>query len=215
MPSQGESSTRRFARRTLLKGAGITAVGATTATNLKASGAPPGAATAQRAPVIRIGPRPGPPGSILIELTVNETTYEMPTDSRWTLAEVLRDQVGLMGTKVGCDRGECGSCTVLLNDEPVLSCMTLAAQVAGSRVLTVEGLSQGARLHPLQQAFLDHHGLACGFCTPGMLLSAKALLDRNARPTQDDIRAALAGNLCRCTGYQKIVESVDAAARLR
>ena len=206
----GTPKQARYTRRSLLKGAGVTAAVATT--GLQAG--TPQRMSAARAPVVRLGPRPGAPGSVLVELTVNEIRYELPTDPRWTLADVLRDEIGLTGTKVGCDRAECGTCTVLLDGRPVLACTTLAAQASGGRIVTIEGLSRNGQLHPLQQAFLDNHGLACGFCTPGMVLSAKALLDRNKHPTRDEIRAALAGNLCRCTGYQKILDSVEAAAKL-
>lgn len=202
-----------FSRRQFFQGVGATAAGATVAATLPAGTQPP-ASRAQAAAPVQIGPRPGPPGSILIQLVVNSTLYEIPVDPRLTLAELLRDELGLTGTKVGCDRGECGTCTVLLDDRPVLSCLTLAADAANREVLTVEGLATGGTLHPIQQAFLDHHGLACGFCTPGMMLSAKALLDKNHGPSRDEIRAALSGNLCRCTGYTKIIESVEAAAKL-
>ncbi len=202
----------RYSRRTLLKGAGATAAAAT------AAGAAPGVSpvvnSVQRAPVIKLGPRPGPPGSVLLELTVNDTAYEVPMDPRWSLAELLRDELGLMGTKVGCDRGECGTCTVLVEGRPILACSMLAVQAAGQKTVTIESLARGGKLHPIQQAFVDNHGLACGFCTPGMVLAAKALFDKTHQPSRDQIRAALAGNLCRCTGYQKIFESVEAAAKL-
>ncbi len=201
----------RYSRRTFLRGAGATAATATAVG--VAPAVSPVVNSAQRAPM-KLGPRPGPPGSVLLELTVNDTAYEIPTDPRWTLAELLRDELGLMGTKVGCDRGECGTCTVLLEGQPVLACTTLAVQAAGKKTLTIESLSPGGKLHPIQQAFVDNHGLACGFCTPGMVLSAKALLDKTHQPSRDQIRAALAGNLCRCTGYQKILDSVEAAAKL-
>ncbi len=199
-----------FSRRTFLKGAGATAA-ATTAVGGVVATVP----SRYAAPVaVKLGPRPAPPGSLVLQTTVNGTAYEVAMDPRWTLAELLRDQIGLTGTKVGCDRGECGTCTVLVDGRPVISCGTLAVQSAGHKILTIEGLAQGGKLHPIQQAFVDNHGLACGFCTPGMILSTKALLDKTHQPSGDQIRAALAGNLCRCTGYQKIVESVEAAAKL-
>ena len=125
---------------------------------------------------------------------------------------MLREDLGLTGTKCGCEIGECGACTVLLDGEPVNSCLVLAPQIAGRRITTVEGLAPEARLHPLQESFMDHDAVHCGFCTPGMLLSAKALLDRNPHPTETEIRTAISGNLCRCTGYQQIVDAVLQAA---
>ncbi len=208
----GTARQARFSRRTFLKGAGATA--AATAAVASAPGAANDRNAAPPAQVVRLGPRPGPPGSVLLQTTVNDIAYEVAMDPRWTLAELLRDELGLTGTKVGCDRGECGSCTVLLDDRPVLACSILAVQVAGRKTVTIESLSRGGKLHPIQQAFVDNHGLACGFCTPGMVLSAKALLDKTKQPGRDQIRAALAGNLCRCTGYQKILDSVEAAAKL-
>ena len=130
----------------------------------------------------------------------------------WTLLDVLREQLDLTGAKRGCDRGECGSCTVLLEGRPVYACQLLALQAAGRAVVTVEGLTRGAALDPVQQAFLENDGGQCGFCTPGFVMSARALLDSNPRPTDDDIRQALAGNLCRCNAYGRILQSVRAAA---
>jgi carbon-monoxide dehydrogenase small subunit len=149
----------------------------------------------------------------VIELRVNGRTHELLVEPRWTLTEVLREELGLTGTKQGCGLGECGSCTVLLDGEPVSSCLVLSVQADGHEITTVEGLARGERLHPLQQAFIDHGAVQCGYCTPGMLLSAKALLDRKRRPSETEIRSALSGNLCRCTGYQKIVEAVSDAGR--
>ena len=128
--------------------------------------------------------------------------------SNRTLLEVLRDELGLTGTKCGCEIGECGACTVLLDGQPVNACLVLAPQIAGREVTTVEGLMLDGRLHPLQESFLDHDAVHCGFCTPGMLLSAKALLDQNPHPTEAEIRTAISGNLCRCTGYQQIVDAI-------
>ena len=145
-------------------------------------------------------------------LTVNGTPYEMHLEPQWTLAEVLRDKLGLTGTKVACDEGSCGACTVLVDGRPTLSCMTLAAECDGKNVLTIEGLEADGELHPLQQAFIEHHGLQCGFCAPGMIMSAKALLDENPAPTAEDVKEALSGNLCICGCQPKIVESVLAAA---
>jgi carbon-monoxide dehydrogenase small subunit len=128
------------------------------------------------------------------------------------LLDVLRDQLGLMGTKEACGQGECGACTVLLDGEPVTSCLVPALKAQGREVLTVEGLATGGELHPLQKAFIEHGAVQCGYCTPGMLMSAKALLDRNPSPEEDEIKEAISGNLCRCTGYVKIVEAIKAAA---
>ncbi len=148
-----------------------------------------------------------------VRFRVNGDPVEVGVRDRETLLEVLRGRLGLTGTKQGCDVGDCGSCTVLLDGEPVLSCLTLAVDVEGREVLTIEGLARGDHLHPLQQAFLDAGAVQCGYCTPGMILTAKALLDRNPRPSRGEIRTALSGNLCRCTGYRKIVDAVELAAR--
>jgi aerobic-type carbon monoxide dehydrogenase small subunit (CoxS/CutS family) len=126
-----------------------------------------------------------------------------------TLLEVLREELDLTGTKHGCELGECGACAVLLDGEPVLSCLVLGLECQGREVITVEGLARGSRLHPLQEAFADLGGAQCGYCTPGILIAAKALLDRVSRPTREQIREALSGNLCRCTGYQQIFEAVE------
>ncbi len=144
---------------------------------------------------------------------VNGESYEELVESNTTLLELLRDNLGLTGTKQGCSAsGNCGACTVLVDGEPILSCLTLAWSVRGKNITTIEGIARGNNLHPLQQAFIDRGGVQCGFCTPGMILSAKALLDRNPEPTEQDVKEALAGNLCRCTGYVKIIEAVRAAA---
>jgi len=146
-----------------------------------------------------------------IRVTVNGRERQATVEDRWTLAEWLRDHLELTGTKVGCDRGECGSCTVLLDGRPVYSCSYLAVWADGRSVETVEGLAAGAKLHPLQQAFIDHDAPQCGFCTSGQLMTAKALLAVNPAPTADDVRAALTGNLCRCSNYNHYVEAVVAA----
>jgi aerobic-type carbon monoxide dehydrogenase small subunit (CoxS/CutS family) len=146
-------------------------------------------------------------------LNVNGRAYPVEIEPGRTLLSVLRGEVGLTGTKEGCDDSECGACMVLLDGQPVNSCSYLALQADGSEIVTIEGLAgQDGELHPLQQAFLDQGGVQCGFCTPGMLISAKALLDRNPSPDEDEIRLALSGNLCRCTGYSGIVRAVQAAA---
>ena len=148
-----------------------------------------------------------------IRLEVNGQTHTLTVPSHHTLLDVLREELDLTGSKRGCDRGECGSCTVLLDGTPVYSCITLAAQVRGRHVLTVEGLADDGRLDPVQQAFLDEDGGQCGFCTPGFLVSARALLDTNPRPSDAEIREALSGNLCRCNAYGRIIQSVRAAAQ--
>ena len=148
----------------------------------------------------------------LIELRVNGDQYEVAVEPRRTLLEVLRDNLGLTGTKEGCDMGACGSCTVLLDNKAVLSCLTLAVEAQGKEITTIEGVAKDGKLHPIQEAFINHGAIHCGFCTPGMILSAKALLDENPRPTKEEIKEAIAGNLCRCTGYVKIVEAIMAVS---
>ncbi len=158
---------------------------------------------------------PPTPDRALITLDLNGERTPVAFAPHKTLLEVLREDLGLTGTKHGCELGECGTCTVLLDDQPVLSCLVLAAACDGRRVRTVEGMG-GAALHPLQSTFADLGAAQCGYCTPGFLLAAQALLERNPAPTRDEIREALSGNLCRCTGYLKIYEAVElAAARMR
>ncbi len=150
-----------------------------------------------------------------ISLTVNDSYEEVDVPSFMTLLQMLRDKMGLTGTKNGCSAGECGACTVLLNGEPVNSCMVLAAECDGAVVRTVEGLMKDGVLDPLQRAMMDHGGVQCGFCTPGVLINARALLDRNPNPSEAEIREAMVGNLCRCTGYVRIVEAIQAAAAIQ
>ena len=150
----------------------------------------------------------------ITEFIVNGRPYEVITEPHMTLLEVLRDQLNLTGTKRSCAVGVCGACTVLIDDKPVLSCLTLAITVKDKNILTIEGLAQVGTLHPVQKTFVDHGAIQCGFCTPGMILSAKALLDRNSNPTKEEVKVALSGNLCRCTGYVKIVDAVLAAAKI-
>jgi carbon-monoxide dehydrogenase small subunit len=145
----------------------------------------------------------------LITLKVNDRQWDIAVEPNRTLLDILRYDLGLTGTKKGCDLGECGSCTVILNGKPVNACLVLAIQANGAEILTIEGLKPSQGLHPLQQAFVDKGAIQCGFCTPGMILSASSLLKQNSNPTEEEIRAALSGNLCRCTGYQKIVEAVQ------
>ena len=147
-----------------------------------------------------------------ISLTVNGTSYEAEVEPRITLADFLRGELGLNGTHVGCEHGVCGACTVLLNGLSVRSCLMLAVQADGASLMTVEGLSSDGTLHPIQEAFIEQHGLQCGFCTPGFLMSVHELLQHVPNPSDEEIKEALGGNLCRCTGYQSILRSVRAAA---
>jgi carbon-monoxide dehydrogenase small subunit len=143
---------------------------------------------------------------------VNGLEYETIIEPHMLLIDVLRDKMGLTGTKYSCGAGDCGACTVLIEGKPVFSCLTLAVTAKGKNIVTIEGVGAGNELHPIQQAFVDCGAIQCGFCTPGMVLSAKALLDEEPEPTRDEIRTFLAGNLCRCTGYVKIVDAVESAA---
>ena len=147
-----------------------------------------------------------------LTLTVNGIAYEVEVEPERSLLMALREEVGLTGTKEGCDDSECGACMVLLDGRPLNSCSYLALQAGGRQVTTVEGLAEDGELHPLQRILLEEFGVQCGFCTPGMLISSKALLDENPHPTEEEVRLALGGNLCRCTGYQKIVRAVMRAA---
>jgi carbon-monoxide dehydrogenase small subunit len=148
-----------------------------------------------------------------IRVKVNGVQHESEVEPRLLLVQYLREGLNLTGTHIGCDTGQCGACTVLLDGQAVKSCMVLAVQVSGAEVRTVEGLAKGDAYHPIQQAFWDLHGLQCGFCTPGFLMAATGLLQRNPNPTDDEIREGLEGNLCRCTGYQNIVAAVRTAAQ--
>ena len=151
----------------------------------------------------------------LMRFTINGEIYEDEIDVRRTFLEVLRENFGLTGTKRACNEGECGVCTVLLDDKPVASCLLLAVEAQNKEIQTVEGVASDDELHPLQQAFLDHGAFQCGFCTPGMVMTAKGFLTENPQPTEEDIRHAIAGNLCRCTGYNKYVEAIlDAAEKV-
>ena len=149
----------------------------------------------------------------VMNFTVNGEPYELLVDTRRTLLEVLRDEMGLTGTKEGCSLGACGTCTVILDGKPVLSCLILAVDAQGKEVLTIEGLAEGEKLHPIQESFVEHGAIQCGYCTPGMVMSAKALLDKNPKPTYEEIKQGISGNLCRCTGYTKIVEAIDAVSK--
>ena len=149
-----------------------------------------------------------------MKLIVNGQTCEIPANPNRTLLDVLRYELGLTGTKEGCSTGNCGACTVLVDGKAVNSCLVLAVEMEGKEVVTIEGLSEPGKLHPLQQAFIDEGAVQCGFCTPGVILSAKAFLNSNPHPTENQVRQAIAGNLCRCTGYDKIVRAILRAANL-
>ena len=149
---------------------------------------------------------------ISIELNVNQDTYSVAVKPNETLLDVLRDKIGLTGTKKGCDTGQCGACTVLVEGKPVPSCLILAVDVKEKEITTIEGVARESRLHPLQESFIEKGAVQCGYCTPGMILTAKALLDKSPNPTEQDIKEAIAGNLCRCTGYVKIVEAISSVA---
>ena len=149
----------------------------------------------------------------LIELKINGDVHEVAIDPRRTLVEVLREDLDLTGTKESCGDGDCGACTVLMDGKPVNGCLVLALEAQGKDIVTIEGIAKNGKLHPVQQAFIDHFAIQCGFCTPGMIISSVALLGRNPHPTEDEVRKAIAGNLCRCTGYVKIVEAILATAQ--
>jgi carbon-monoxide dehydrogenase small subunit len=153
-----------------------------------------------------------PVSSKFVTVEVNGVTYERDVEARRLLVHFIRDDLELTGTHVGCDTGNCGACTVLLDGHALKSCMMLAIQADGAKIETVEGLARDGELHPLQQAFGAHHALQCGYCTPGMLISAKYLLDSNPEPTEHEIRKAIQGNICRCTGYVNIVEAIKSAS---
>ena len=148
----------------------------------------------------------------IVKLTVNNESFEVAINLNRTLLEVLREELSLTGTKESCGQGACGSCTVLLDGLPVRSCLLLAVEAEGREITTIEGLSQGEKLHPVQEAFIEHHAIQRGFCSPGMILTATALLEDNPKPTVDEIRHALSGNICRCTGYAKIIGAVKSLA---
>lgn len=153
-----------------------------------------------------------PPEKTHLHLNVNSEDMQVLIDASKTLLEVLREDLGLTGTKHGCELGECGACTVLCDGKPVMSCLVLALECEDVKIETIEGMASDGQLHPLQQAFAEHGGSQCGYCTPGMLMTAQALLEHKANPDRAGIREALSGNLCRCTGYQQVIESVEAAA---
>jgi aerobic carbon-monoxide dehydrogenase small subunit len=147
-------------------------------------------------------------------LRVNGLDYDVLTEPNRTLLDVLRDEIGLTGTKKGCDNGECGACTVIMNSEAILSCLVLTIQVHGKEIITIEGLARGGKLDPVQDAFVKYGAIQCGFCTPGMIMASRALLDKNPHPSDEEIKRCLSGNLCRCTGYVKIIEAVRKASTM-
>jgi aerobic-type carbon monoxide dehydrogenase small subunit (CoxS/CutS family) len=153
------------------------------------------------------------PKTYPLTMTVNGSGLTVDVQANELLVDVLRDRLGLIGTKIGCSEGECGACTVLMDGTPVLSCLVPALRAEGRQITTIEGLSDGETLHPLQQAFVEHGAVQCGYCIPGFIMSAKALLDVNPHPTRDQIKEAIAGNLCRCTGYVKIIEAIESVAQ--
>ena len=197
-----------ISRRRFLEGTGAALAAATAAPALGAQTAAP-FDSAQGRPAAGA---PSRSARTRIRLTVNGVAQRIEVEDRWTLVEVIRDQVGLTGTKIGCDRGECGACTVLLDGRPIYSCSQLAVWADGRSVQTVEGLARDGRLSRLQQAFVDHNAAQCGFCTSGQLMAATALLARTPRPTAAQVRAGMTGNLCRCSNYNAIVEAVLAAS---
>ena len=148
-----------------------------------------------------------------INVGVNGRWYELAVEPQERLVDVLRDRLGLTGTKVGCGKGECGACTINIDGKAILSCLTLAVQADGKEILTIEGLQKGAELHPLQEAFVKEAAVQCGYCTPGMIMNAKTLLDRNSNPSEKEVRKTLSSNLCRCTGYDRPVKAVIEAAK--
>src|SRR5581483_1205897 len=191
-------SKQRISRRKFLEGTGAAVV--------VASAAP--AIQAQNSGLIQASsnvPRSA------VKVVVNGTTHRVEVEDRWTLVELLRDHLGLTGTKIGCDRGECGACTVLMDGKPVYSCSNLAVWADGRSIQTVEGLAQGEKLDPLQAAFMEHDAPQCGYCTSGQLMSAKATLARNPHPTKQDVQAGMTGNICRCSAYNRYVEATLAA----
>jgi xanthine dehydrogenase YagT iron-sulfur-binding subunit len=198
---QRDKSSQSVSRRAFLKG-GALATGALSSTLI------PDTAESQLPEAVEADPR-----RTLVEMKVNGTPYRKQVPNRTTLLQFLREDLKLTGAKMGCDRAQCGACTVIVNGRNVYSCTTLAVEATGAEVLTIEGLVTDDTLHPIQQAFIQHTGFQCGFCTPGQIMTTKAFLDRVPRPTEDQARRALSGNLCRCAAYKRILESVMTASR--
>jgi len=198
-----KGSSLRVSRRSFLKGMGASAM-ATAMTSIPAPSLPNAEASL-------------PPGvkEAVIQLHINDAAYRLKVKSHWTLLDILRRELGLTGTKKACDRGNCGACTVLVDGKAVYACSLLAIRMEGKKILTVEGLRNGDQLHPIQKAFSTHGAYQCGFCTSGQMMAAKALLDKNPRPTEKEVRSALAGNICRCAAYPKIIEAVLNAGERR
>jgi xanthine dehydrogenase YagT iron-sulfur-binding subunit len=190
----------KVSRRAFLKGMGTSAIAATM-TSMPVSSLPEAEAAV-----------PAGLKEAVIQISVNERLYRLKVKSQWTLLEVLRRELGLTGTKKACDRGNCGACTVVVDGKALYACSLLAITMEGKKILTVEGLAEGEKLHPIQKAFSEHGGYQCGFCTSGQMMSARALLDQKPKPTREEVRAGLAGNLCRCGAYPKIIESVLGAS---
>ena len=199
---QRDKPKQSVSRRAFLKG-GALATGALSSTLI------PDTAEAQLPEAVEPDPR-----RTLVEMKVNGTPYRKQVPNRTTLLQFLREDLKLTGSKMGCDRAQCGACTVVVNGRNVYSCTTLAVEAIGTEVLTIEGLATDEALHPIQQAFIQHSGFQCGFCTSGQIMTTKAFLDRMPRPTEDEARRALSGNLCRCAAYKRILESVMTASRL-
>jgi xanthine dehydrogenase YagT iron-sulfur-binding subunit len=201
---EDEKKGQGLSRRSFLKGLGGGAIGTAVISTGLAKSDPAEAYSPEAAALTR--------GRSTVSLKVNGKNYRVEVEHRNTLAEVLRDQLGLTGTKIGCDRGECGACTVIINGRNMYSCSQLAVWMGGKEILTIEGLAKGDKLDPLQEAFIDHDGPQCGFCTSGQIMSGKALLMKNNKPTEAQARRALSGNLCRCGNYNREVAAVLAAA---
>lgn len=206
VPTGSSVATPNVSRRGFLKGAGLGAAGAALIET--------GLTAVTEASSTIAGPAVAGPGRVAVSISVNGSPRKLEIEPRTTLAEALRDELGLTGTKVVCDRGSCSACTVLLDKMPVVSCMTLAIDVGGRAVTTIEGVAKGDVLHPVQEAFIEHDAMQCGFCTPGMVMSCVALLDRNPSPSLDDVRTAVSGNLCRCGTYPKVFDATLAAAKM-